>query len=280
MKTKSILFLDGEFLPSTEILEKNLAPGHLMGRGVYETLRGYSGRTFALDEHLRRMSKGLKILYLPLPFSKKEIEQHISFILKTNRLKNARVRILVWEDASVKHAAVTAIPYHPPSAQKYKKGFCAEFAAKRCQSDQRQPEVKSIQHQFYLFANARALNQGYDEALLLNDRGEIAEGSRSNIFFVKDGKLFTPALRCGSLRGITREITLTLVRKSGHLCKEIAASPQDLIQAQEAFLTSSLLEVMPLTWVGKFRIGNGKPGAMTKCLQKAYRNLVRGQVSF
>ena len=116
---------------------------------------------------------------------------------------------------------------------------------------------------FFLKAYQRAGTQGYDEALLLNHRGELVEGSRSNIFFLKDGTWCTPALASGCLKGVTRGVVLKIAQRMKMKTKQVIVTPQDFLNADEIFLTNSLIELMPLTSVDGKPVGNGKSGPVT-----------------
>ena len=160
----------------------------------------------------------------------------------------------------------------PFSSRKYRKGFKAMIDHTR----RRFPlgNIKSIDYKFFLKAYEAATHKGYDEAILRNQRGEGVEGSRANIFFVKKGKLFTPSLQCGCLKGITREMVLRLAKERGIRHKAIAFGREFFVEAEEAFLTNSLLEIMPLTSVDGQKIGNGRVGPVTVKLMKVYKKFI------
>ena len=135
-------------------------------------------------------------------------------------------------------------------------------------------EVKSLDYVCFWKAYQRAKAQGYDEALLRNHRGELVEGSRSNIFFLKDNKLCTPSLASGCLKGITRSVVIKIARRMRIEVQERTITPQELLNAREAFLTNSLIEVMPLTSIKGRSVGNGKAGALTLRILKEYRRWI------
>ena len=125
-----------------------------------------------------------------------------------------------------------------------------------------------------ILARMAARAAGYDEAILLNEKGYIAEGSTTNIFLVSNGELVTPCAESGILSGITREAVLEIASAANIKTVERQVGLEELIKAEEAFITNSILKIMPLTWFEDKPIGNGKPGQLTKKLLAAYRQLV------
>jgi len=263
------IFFDGHFIYASHDTQESLSPGRLPGQGVFETLRLYDGKIFALSFHLRRLGAGLKKLRIPFSFSYKDLEKDIHRTVCLNKLKNARVRVTVWRVRKKTHVAIVAVAYRPYAASRYKKGFKVCFSSVRCHFREGYGNVKSIRYKPFLAAYERALRQGYDEVILLNKKN-IVEGSRTNIFLVKNRQLLTPALSSGCLNGITRQIIFKLAKKTGIRVREARLQPQDLEQAEEAFLTNSLIEIMPLTFVQRQPIANGQPGPVTRQLRALY----------
>ena len=270
----SFLFLDGKFVDSNARLLEQLTPGIIKEKGVFETLRAYDGTLSLLDKHLDRLEKGLRELQIPLPYSQVEIRRHLQETLRVNGLRNARVRLMVWQGNKVR-VAIIAQPYQPFPLKKYKKGFHAVLSDLRCDEQSRLADIKSIQYQPFYSAYKKIQNKKYDEAILLNRKGEIVEGSRSNIFFIKNKVLFTPDLKSGCLDGITRRVVIDLARRFGLPVQTGGFKPADLSSAEESFLTNSLWEIMPLTTFDHRRIGNGKPGKITWKLMEMMKVTLR-----
>jgi branched-chain amino acid aminotransferase len=128
-----------------------------------------------------------------------------------------------------------------------------------------------------MFAMREAQSRGAEEAVMLSYRGEVAEGSQTNIFLVKEGVVRTPSVEVGILAGITRELVLNLAKEQGLETQETVISPEELLQADEVFLTGSTKEVLPVVAVDETRIGNGRPGPVTLALLQAYQQRVRGR---
>lgn len=265
-------------MASTKALEETLTPGILTGQGTFETMRSYDGRIFALDEHLSRLLWGLKYLHIQAPFLRKGIKEKLYLSLESNSLKDARIRLTIWRQKNKTRMSIVIMPYRSISLQKYKKGFKADVADVTL-PDSINPNIKSIHYIHFLKAYKKAKSKGYDETILLNKQGHITEGSRSNIFFFKDGCLFTPILSCGCLDGITRRIVMKLVSEMSIPCREVAVHLSQLLTAHEAFLTNSLIEIMPLTRIQHKTIGQGKPGKITRMILKKYQNFVQQNVS-
>ncbi len=276
---KRILFLDGNMVLASQALLKSLSPGLLKGVGVFETMRAYEGKIFALPEHLERFFTGLKELKINHHFSQEKIKEHLYSALCSNNLKDARLRLTIWQVRQKLKVSIIVFPLGSLASLKYEKGFRATISDVRQDETVRLPSVKSIDYLLFLKAFQRAKHRGYDESILLNKKGFLAEGSRSNIFLIKNKVLLTPSLSSGCLNGITRKIVLRIAKEKKIARKETSLLPEDLFEADEAFLTNSLIEVMPLTRVSGKIIGSGKIGKITAQILQSYRRIVREQYS-
>lgn len=270
---KKLLWFDGELAEAKPALLQSLTPGVLKAKGVFETMRARKGEVALLAAHVKRMSRGLKVLDLTRPKSFPAIPENISQLLKVNRLKNARVRVMLWQKGVGVHCAIVAEPLQPPGARQYSRGFKAMLT----NGHRRQTPVpiKSLDYGIFRERLQQACAGGFDEALLLNRKGELVEGSRTNIFLVKDSCLFTPSIASGCLPGVMRQVVLDRARKLKLCCAAKALKARDLFEADEAFLTNALLGIMPLTYLDLKQIGNGKPGPITRRLCEAYQSLCR-----
>jgi branched-subunit amino acid aminotransferase/4-amino-4-deoxychorismate lyase len=208
--------------------------------------------------------------------------------LKANRLEEASVRLAVsagegesYPDPSTCREPtifVTARQYIPPSPKVVHRGFSVVFSSLSRDSRSLLSQIKSASYLISYLARAEARTKGADEALLLNERGFLAEGSVSNLFLVKEGMLLTPDLGSGALPGITRQVVLELADSLGVKTAVRELSPEELYEAEEALLTNSLFEVMPLTRVNDKAIGSGKHGEITARLRAAYHALVEREI--
>ncbi|GAI43845.1 unnamed protein product, partial [marine sediment metagenome] len=164
--------------------------------------------------------------------------------------------------------------YKPYPEQVYEKGFRAVVSSIRRNSQSPLSRLKSANYLENMLAKQEARAAGVDEAICLNEKGLLAEASMSNIFLVNDGILRTPGEQSGILPGITREVVLELASQLGINTFEQDIRLDELFQAQEAFLTNSLMEIMPLTEIDGKPVGSGRPGSLTKRLMVEYKKLV------
>jgi len=277
MKTRSI-FLDGRMVKASLVLIDALAPGVVDGKGVFETMRVYNGRIFGLEHHLDRLVRGLKSLKIRSSYSKKQYIRHLYRTIRANRLRQARIRLAVWRERRRLRISIVCQSFGGYSERQYQRGLKAVI------SDVRRAKtwfshIKSMDYTCFHRAFKEAETHGYDEAILLNSRKELVEGSRTNVFFIKKNTLYTPAVKCGCLNGITRQIVMKHARQMNIPCRTVHAGIRKLLRADEAFVTNSLMGVMPLTAVGTHPIGRGKTGALTRRLLRAYHTNVHSSCS-
>ncbi|MBI3910368.1 MAG: aminotransferase class IV [Armatimonadetes bacterium] len=280
--------LNGQILPAAEAFVSIFDHGLLYGDGLFETVRVYEGRPFRLRQHLERLREGAVALRLALPWSAEALTAMVEETVRANRLQDGALRLTVTRGAGppVPDPAVcpqptcfvTAREWSPPPPAAYERGYRAIVAEGR--QNERSPlsRLKTLNYGLHLLARMEARDAGLDEALLLNQAGAVAEAATANLFAVIGGRLSTPPPSAGCLPGITRAAVLDLADKGGLSTCEVLFDLQDLRAAEEAFLTNSLLEVMPLVEVDGIPIGKGRPGAVTRQLLDAYRALVRREV--
>ena len=281
---ESTVYLNGSLVPLSQARISPMDYGFLYGYGVYETMRAYGGRVFRLDRHLARMEHSAGALGIDLE-DRPRMEKAVYDTIRANRLSDARVRVSVspGEDGLAPGAPVrgeptvfiTAIDYRPPSDEVYRRGFSAVVSTVHRSPKCHSSRMKSLSTLDLLLARQEAACFNVDHAILLNDDDLVAEGSSTNIFYAKDGRLFTPAEHCGILPGVTRALVLRELAPSlGVVAQELDVALADLLEADEAFLTNSMIEIIPLTMVAGRDIGSGRPGALTRRLMQAYRALV------
>ncbi len=278
-----IVYLNGSLIPRSQASISALDYGFLYGYGLFETMRAYGGRVFRLDSHLRRLARSAEILGLPI--GTLDLKDAVMDTIQANQLSEARVRITISigeggmvPDPSTCNKPIVLIlagHYQPYPEQVYQKGFRAVVSSIRRNSGSPLSRLKSANYLESILARQEARAAGVDEALCLNEKGLLAEASMSNIFLVTDGILRTPGQESGILPGITRETILELASPLGINTLEHDIRLDELSQAQEAFVTNSLIEVMPLTEIDGKPIGSGRPGSVTKRLMVAYRKMVR-----
>ena len=209
------------------------------------------------------------------PYQIDKLKGIIRKAVKLSSQRDAYVRLTLWKSDKGTETLVIARRYQSHSLEKYMQGFRACIYSFRQNEDSLFSKIKTTSHLFYRIAYLEAKNKGFDEAIILNNRGYILEGSRSNIFLVKDNQIFTPALECGCLDGITRKVTFDLAKKYNLKIEEGKFTLLDLYRADEAFLTNSLIGIMPLVSIEKQLIGRGLSGKITKLFMQKYSLLLK-----
>lgn len=277
-----VVYLNGSLIPRSQATISVLDYGFLYGYGLFETMRAYGGQVFRLDSHLNRLASSAEILGLPVETL--ELEGAVMDTLRANQLGEARIRITIsiGEGSMVPDPGTCDKPtvlilaqhYQPYPEAAYQKGFRAVVSSIRRNSQSPVPRLKSANFLESMLAKGEARAAGADDALFLNEKGLLAEASMSNIFLVTNGVLKTPGLDSGLLPGITREVVLELASGMGIRAIEQDTGLDELYQAEEAFLTNSMVEIMPLIEVDGKAIGSGRPGPLTERLMAAYKTLV------
>jgi len=293
------IYLNGRLIPRSMAKLSPFDHGFLYGYGLFETMRAYNGHIFRLDSHLTRLrcsaeSIGLTRSILSTDEGKQSLKAACMETLEANKLKDARIRLTISAGeggmtpdlgtCSSPTVLITARNLVRPPPEKYESGFKTVLSFLRRNSHSPLSRLKSTCYMENILARMVARAAGYDEAILLNERGYLAEGSTSNIFLVKKSPsperkgrvrvLITPSLESGVLPGITREAVLEIARASNIETQERQVELKELIEAEEAFITNSIVELMPLTWFEGKPIGSGKAGQLTKELLAAYRKIV------
>ncbi|MBI5150258.1 MAG: aminotransferase class IV family protein [Candidatus Omnitrophica bacterium] len=267
---KLTIWLDDKFRETTPTLLRSLAPGILKAKGVFETMRVSNGKIDLLKAHLQRMSRGLKVLKMgTAPFKKKALSPLMRQLLRVNRLKDARVRLMVWKEGRGLHRAIVVQPLEKLTAAQYRRGFSVLLM--KGHRRQTPVPVKSLDYAIFREGLRKAREGGFDEALFVNHKSELVEGSRTNIFLVKDNCIFTPPITSGCLSGIMRQQVISAARRLKLRCAVRPLTAADLFAADEALLTNALLGIMPLTRLDKQKISTGKPGPVTIRFSKKFR---------
>jgi len=283
------VYLNGSLVPRSQARVSVFDYGFLYGYALFETMRAYNGRIFLLERHLKRLRDSAATIGLGSRLAEVDLGKACNDTLKTNNLPDARLRLTVSrgeagsfpgpDTDAVPTVLVTATSYQGLSDRIYNEGFKVGISSLRRCSRTPLSRLKSANYLVSVLAKRETEAAGLDESLLLNERDLITEGSISNVFFVGRSGLVTPPVDSGILPGITRGVVLELARNLKINASEIDIKIADLAQFNEAFLTNSIMEIMPLVEVrdssGKIIIiGSGKPGAVTQRLMTAYREMV------
>ena len=279
-----MVYLNGAVVPRSEAAISPLDRGFLYGYGLFETVRSYGGRVFRLDRHLARLMRSAETLALASQLDPADLERAVYTTIRANALDDARVRLTVGAGEGERGLAppeaggLTVLVVAEPlvvAARIYEQGITAVTAATRRNSQSPVPGIKSLNYLESLIAHAEAAARGADEAVMLNDRGDVSECSSSNIFLVAAGRVATPSLSSGILPGVTREAVLEVAAELGIDAEERDIVPAELAGADEVFITTSVREVVPVVRVDGRAVGGGVPGETTGKLLAGYRKLVQ-----
>ncbi|MGB7218828.1 MAG: aminotransferase class IV [Vicinamibacterales bacterium] len=266
--------------------------GFLYGEGIYETLRTYNGQPFLFDRHMRRLRVSADMLTLPVPLTDAELAARCRETMNAAGLgggpdSEAYVRILVTRgigDLSYDPAAcptpsiIVIVKAHvSPPREVYERGVSVTLVSiVRNHPGTVNPLIKSNNLLNNALAMQEAFRRGAFEGIMRNYRGELAEGTQTNLFVVKNGAALTPPLDAGLLAGLTREFLFEVGAELGIPVREAVLRDEDLFSADEAFLTSTTREVAPIVRVDDKKIGAGVPGPTTRALLDGYRRKAHG----
>lgn len=280
---KGYVFIDGQILPATEAKISVYDHGFLYGDGLFETMRTYGGEIFRLDLHLERLHRAAESIQLKIPYTKEELTEALYQTVKRNNLPGeAYIRLSITRGSGPigldpalcdKPSVIIMVKAIAVKETIYEKGLAAIIVKTvRNPVEATDPGLKSMNFLNNIFAKIEVKKVGKDEGIMLNARGEVTEATVDNIFIVKNGILKTPPLTAGILPGITRKIVLAVASEFLEALEE-TLYPKDLYEADEAFLTNSVSEIIPVTDIDGYQIGMGVPGPITKKIHGAYKNL-------
>jgi branched-chain amino acid aminotransferase len=273
------VYLNDKVVPSKQAKISVFDHGFLYGDGIYETMRAYDGVVFMIDEHVRRLFRSASLIGLDFGKSAEEVKLAIFEILQANRVRDAYIRLTISRgegpiglDPALCKAPTFVVMAH--EFRNYPKSYYDEglkliiSSVRRNLREAINPQIKSLNFLNNILAKIEAIKACVDEALMLNSEGYIAEGTISNIFFIKDEILCTPAVECGILDGITRAVVLDLAVRNGVTVREGMFVPDDLCASSEIFITNTTMEVMPVRKVDDTHFSAGE---VSRLLLKQYR---------
>lgn len=278
------IYIDGKFYGKEDAKVSVFDHGVLYGDGIFEGIRAYNGRVFRLDDHLQRLQESANAVLLKLPMTIKEIEAAVLETIRLNGLKDAYIRLVVTRgvgdlgldmrkcrQGATIFIIADKIELYPEEF--YEKGLTLVTSTIRQKGlDQVTPAVKSLNYLANILARAEATAAGAQEAILLNATGHVSECSGDNLFFIKDGKIFTPPSSAGILAGVTRQVVMELAEsKLGIKVVERNFPRYDLYTADEVFLTGTGAEVIAGVRIDGRVIGSGVAGPLTRKLVKVFR---------
>jgi len=276
--------LNGEFLPEDQAKVSVFDYGFLYGDGLFETLRCYRGQIFALEAHLNRLSCAASALRLPIP-SESRLRGLLNDTLLKNNLQEALLRLSLSRGIGAPGLrparctsptlVIAARSFEGCSEAQYKQGVSAVIVrTPRSAAVEGGANLKSLSFLNNVMARLEAEAQEAFEGIFTTKAGFLSEGSISNLFWCSRGKLSTPSRAAGILEGVTRQVIIGLARDAGWPVEEGLFRPKALFEAEEAFLSSTGLELMPLSTLNGQKIGTGRPGPVTQKLQALFSKAV------
>jgi branched-chain amino acid aminotransferase len=280
-RREGFIWLNGKLIPWGDARLHVLTHGLHYASAVFEGMRAYDGEIFKLTEHNRRLHRSAELLDFKIPYSVAELDKAARETVRANKLTEAYVRPIAWRGSeqmgvsaqqtktNVAIAAWDWGSYFDPAARA--KGLRLKFADYR-RPDPRTAPTESKATGLYMICTIekhKAEREGYNDALMLDWRGRIAEATGANIFFVKDGVLHTPTPDC-FLDGITRRSVIALAKDRGLTVIERAIMPEELSEFSEVFICGTAAEVTPVSEIGQYKF---KVGDITRALMADYTAL-------
>lgn len=280
------IYLNGQLVGKEQAMVSVFDHGLLYGDGVFEGIRVYGGNVFLLKDHIDRLYESAKAIRLEIPISPAAMIQATKDTVAANGITDGYVRLVVTRGAGslgldIRRTSnpqiiiiADTITLYPPEI--YEKGMNLITASTIRNHPAALPaRIKSLNYLNNILAKIEGTDAGTVEALMLNHKGEVAECTGDNIFILKNGVLKTPSPDAGILEGITRNAVLQLAREAGIPTQETTLIRHDLYVADEMFLTGTAAEVVPVVSLDGRRIGDGKPGPITRRLLELFHEFTR-----
>ncbi len=279
------VWLDGELVDRSDAKISVFDHATLYGDGVFEGIRVYGGRIFQCDAHLDRLYASAERIRLNVPYSHDQLVDAMRSSIEANGISDGYIRLVVTRGEGTlglnprlcpkPRVFVIADQIMLYPKEMYDDGMAVIIARTvRCSPRMLDPGVKSCNYLNNIYAKIEALDAGVIEAILLNEHGYVAECTGDNLFCVRDGALHTPASEAGILEGITRQVVIDLARDLGIDVQERMITVEELLDADECFLTGTAAEVIAVTRIDQTIIGEGKPGPVTNRLLGAFHELI------
>lgn len=279
------IYVNGRMVPKHRAMVSVYDHGLLYGDGVFEGIRVYRGRIFKCGQHMERLWRCAEMIRLRIPVSRDEMVQIMRDCIEANDLEEGYIRLLVTRGAGTlgldpRRCPVAGvvciadqIALYPPEA--YEKGMRIIVAKRpRTPIECLDPRIKSLNYLNNILGKVEAIDQGCDEAIMLNLDGFVGECTGDNIFVIRDGKVYTPPTESGILEGITRRFVMDLCADMGIPCSLKNMKPEEVKSADEVFLTGTAAEIIAVTQLDDIKIGTGLEGPVTRKLRQAFRKVV------
>jgi branched-chain amino acid aminotransferase len=285
-KKISKIYIDGEFYSEADAKVSVFDHGLLYGDGIFEGIRFYNGRVFRLEEHLERLWDSARSICLEIPMSQRAMGEALLETIRKNDLRDGYIRLIVTrgvgnlglnpEQCKQPSVIIIVAQVSLYSESVYRNGLSVvTCATRRTNPSALNPAVKSLNYLNNVMARIEANLAGADEALMLNDEGNVAECTADNVFVIKHGQIFTPPITAGALRGITRAVVFEIAGELGIKISETDITRHDVFIADECFLTGTAAEIIPVVKADGRPIRNGKPGPITLRMIARFREITR-----
>ena len=282
-----LIYIDGKYYPKDKAKISVFDHGFLYGDGVFEGIRSYGGIVFKLKEHIDRLYSSARAIMLGMPLTKEEMIEAVLETLRKNNLKDSYIRLVITRGVgdlgldprkcpkpSVIIIAVPMLQLY--DEEKRRRGISMIVSwTRRDPVDATSHEIKSLNYLNSILAKIEANNAGADEAIILDTHGYMCEATGENIFVVKNGKLYTSPRASGALPGITASVIKRIAAELGYEVIERNLTVTELYEADEAFLTGTGAEIMPIREVNKRKIGEGRIGPITEKILEEFKKIVR-----
>lgn len=281
------VYIDGKFFEKEDAKISVFDHGLLYGDGVFEGIRAYDRLVFRLKEHIERLYESAHTLMINIGMTQEKMCEAVIETLKVNKFDNAYIRLVVTRGVGDlgldprKCIGKPSVIIISDEVSLYPEKFYKEgleiitVPTVRNSPEAVNPQIKSLNYLNNILAKIEAINVGYNEAIMLNSLGFVAECTGDNLFVVKKNKLITPPQCMGTLRGITRDAVLEIAGKDGITTCEHVITRHEVYNADECFLTGTAAEIIPVVKIDGRMIGTGKPGAMTAKLIEKFHALTR-----
>lgn len=278
-----VIWLDGELVPWRDAKVHILTHSLHYGSTVFEGERVYNGKVFKLHEHTERLHVSARLVGYEVPYSVADLEAATRLVVEQNKISEGYVRPLAWRGSEVIgvsakgakiHVGIAAFPWGAYYGEEARRnGIKLKTSTWRRPSPNSAPTASKAAGLYMICTLSRDMAEaaGYQDALMLDYRGQVAEATGANIFLVFNGQIHTPTPDC-FLDGITRKTVMELARKRGYEVIERAIFPEELSQAQEVFLTGTAVEVIPIGVIDELKY---TVGPITKQLQADYTALTQ-----
>jgi branched-chain amino acid aminotransferase len=278
------VFLNDKLIDSEKARISATDSGFLYGAGLFETMRSYDGIVFALEDHLERLFSSAGALSINNPFDKEYLTDAIYKVLKANKLTDARLRLTLSngpmagaEEQPKPTLLITATKLQPYPGEYYKKGVMVILSASRQNTFEPTCGHKTTSYFSRIITLNTAHQQRAAEALWFTTDNRLAEGCVSNVFLVKDSVIHTPGIETPVLAGVARKTVCEIASTNSIKLVEKDLYIDDVLSADEIFLTNVIMQIMPVTAVEKHIVGDDKVGVMTQRLQISFGELVESQ---